>query len=136
MGFQAGQLFVNLPVTNLQKSIDFFTALGFEFNPQFTDENATCMIINQNTYAMLLTREYFNTFTSKKVIDTAEHTEVIIAISASSKTQVDELVQKALGAGGKPFNDPVDHGFMYNWSFQDPDGHLWEVMYMDESAVQ
>ncbi|AIQ17349.1 MULTISPECIES: VOC family protein [Paenibacillus] len=134
MGFQAGQLFVNLPVDNLQNSINFFTALGFEFNPQYTDENATCMIINGNTFAMLLVKEFFNTFTSKKIIDTSGQTEVILAISASSKTEVDELVQKALAAGGKPFNNPVDHGFMYNWSFQDIDGHLWEVMYMEESA--
>ncbi|MEK5236295.1 VOC family protein [Paenibacillus sp. FSL L8-0470] len=134
MGFQAGQLFVNLPVDNLQNSINFFTALGFEFNPQYTDENATCMIINGNTFAMLLVKEFFNTFTSKKIIDTSGQTEVILAISASSKTEVDELVQKALAAGGKPFNNPVDHGFMYNWSFQDIDGHLWEVMYMEENA--
>ncbi|AIQ51942.1 VOC family protein [Paenibacillus sp. FSL R7-0331] len=136
MGFQAGQLFINLPVANLQRSIEFFTAIGFEFNPQFTDENATCMIINGNSYAMLLTREYFGTFTNKTIIDSAAHTEVITCFSAASREQVDELVQKALNAGGKPFNDPVDHGFMYNWSFQDPDGHLWEVMYMDESAAQ
>lgn len=134
MGFQAGQLFVNLPVDNLQNSINFFTALGFQFNPQYTDENATCMIINGNTFAMLLVKEFFNTFTSKKIIDTSGQTEVILAISASSKTEVDELVQKALAAGGKPFNNPVDHGFMYNWSFQDIDGHLWEVMYMEENA--
>lgn len=102
MGFQAGQLFVNLPVDNLQNSINFFTALGFEFNPQYTDENATCMIINGNTFAMLLVKEFFNTFTSKKIIDTSGQTEVILAISASSKTEVDELVQKALAAGGKP----------------------------------
>lgn len=134
MGYKAGQLFVNLPVSNLQDSINFFTALGFEFNPQYTDENATCMIINDNTFAMLLTKEFFNTFTSKSVVDTAGHTEVILAFSAASRAEVDELVHKALEAGGKPFNDPVDHGFMYNWSFQDIDGHLWEVMYMDENA--
>jgi predicted lactoylglutathione lyase len=134
MGFQAGQLFVNLPVNHLQESIDFFTALGFEFNPQYTDENATCMIINENTFAMLLTREFFGTFTSKSIVDTSGHTEVIMAISVPSREQVDELVKKALDAGGKPFNEPVEHGFMYNWSFQDIDGHLWEVMYMDESS--
>jgi uncharacterized protein len=136
MGFQAGQLFVNLPVTNLQQTIEFFTALGFEFNPQFTNEKATCMIINENTFAMLLTREFFNTFTSKTIVDTSAHTEVILALSASSREQVDELVQKAMDAGGKPFNDKADHGFMYTWSFQDLDGHLWEVMYMDENANQ
>lgn len=134
MGYQAGQLFVNLSVNNLQESIKFFTALGFEFNPQYTDENATCMIINGNTFAMLLTKEFFGTFTSKSIIDTAGHTEVILAFSAASRAEVDELVHKALEAGGKPFNDPVDHGFMYNWSFQDIDGHLWEVMYMEQGA--
>lgn len=134
MGFQAGQLFVNLPVNHLQESIDFFTALGFGFNPQYTDEKATCMIINENTFAMLLTREFFGTFTSKSIVDTSGHTEVIMALSVPSREQVDELVKKALDAGGKPFNDPVDHGFMYNWSFQDIDGHLWEVMSMDESS--
>lgn len=136
MGFQAGQVFINLPVKHLQESIDFFTALGFEFNSDYTDENATCLIINENTFAMLLTREFFGTFTSKTIIDTSSHTEVIVAISASSREQVDELVNKALAAGGKPYNDPVDMGFMYNWSFQDIDGHLWEVMYMDGSAQQ
>ncbi|WP_150266961.1 VOC family protein [Paenibacillus tepidiphilus] len=134
MGFQAGQVFINLPVNQLQASIDFFTALGFEFNPHYTDENATCMIINGNTYAMLLTREYFQTFVTKTIVDASSQAEVIIAISASSRAEVDELVNKALAAGGKPYNDPVDHGFMYNWSFQDVDGHLWEVMYMAENG--
>lgn len=134
MGYQTGQLFVNLPVSNLQDSINFFTALGFEFNPQFTNENATCMILNANTFVMLLTREFFKTFVSKEIVDTTGHTEVILAFSAASRAEVDELVNKALEAGGKPYNDPVDHGFMYSWSFQDPDGHLWEVVYMEENA--
>ncbi|MHA6529696.1 VOC family protein [Paenibacillus sp. BAC0078] len=136
MGFQARQLFVNLPVSDLQASINFFTALGFEFNPQYTDENATCMIINENTFAMLLKNEFFKTFVSKEIVDTSRHTEVILAFSATSRAEVDELVHKALDAGGKKYNDPVDHGFMYSWSFQDIDGHLWEIVYMEESTAE
>ncbi|MCE3200172.1 VOC family protein [Paenibacillus sonchi] len=136
MGFKAGQLFVNLPVNDLQASINFFTALGFEFNLQYTDENATCLIINDNTFAMLLTKEFFKTFVSKEITDTSSHTEVIMAFSASSRAEVDELVHKALAAGGKKYNDPVDHGFMYSWSFQDIDGHLWETMYMEEGTAE
>ncbi|UQZ35980.1 glyoxalase/bleomycin resistance/extradiol dioxygenase family protein [Paenibacillus sp. PK3_47] len=136
MGFQAGQVFINFPVKDLQASVEFFTAVGFEFDPNYTDENATCMIINDKTYAMLLTREFFSTFSSKAITDTSSHTEVITAISAVSREQVDELVKKALAAGGKPYNDPSDMGFMYTWSFQDIDGHLWEIMYMDENAQQ
>lgn len=132
MGFQARQLFVNLPVSDLQASINFFTALGFEFNPQYTNEQATCMIINENTFAMLLKSEFFKTFVSKEIVDTSGHTEVILAFSATSRAEVDELVHKALDAGGKKYNDPVDHGFMYSWSFQDIDGHLWEIVYMEE----
>ncbi|MGN7760749.1 VOC family protein [Paenibacillus sp. 22594] len=136
MGFQAGQLFVNLPVNDLQASINFFTALGFGFNPQFTDENATCMILNDNTFVMLLTKEFFKTFVSKEIVDTSSHTEVILAFSASSREEVHELVDKALAAGGKKYNDPIDHGFMYSWSFQDIDGHLWESVYMEEGTPE
>ncbi|OKP96973.1 VOC family protein [Paenibacillus sp. P46E] len=136
MGFQAGQLFVNLPVNDLQASINFFTALGFGFNPHFTDENATCMILNDNTFVMLLTKEFFKTFVSKEIVDTSSHTEVILAFSASSREEVHELVDKALAAGGKKYNDPIDHGFMYSWSFQDIDGHLWESVYMEEGTPE
>ncbi|BBI34146.1 VOC family protein [Cohnella abietis] len=132
---KADKIFVNLPVKDLQKSIDFFTAVGFEFNPQYTDENATCMIISESIYAMLLVEDFFKTFTKKEIVDSTTSTEVIVALSVSSKAEVDNLVNKALAAGGKPFNDPIDHGFMYTWSFQDVDNHLWELMHMDESAV-
>jgi uncharacterized protein len=135
MAFQSKQIFVNLPVKDMNKSIAFFTALGFAFNPQFTDEKATCMIIGEGIYAMLLVESFFKTFTEKEIANTATTTEVILALAAESREQVDEFVQKALDHGGKPYNDKVDHGFMYTWSFQDVDGHLWEIMYMDESAV-
>ena len=135
MGIQVSQIYVNLPVKDLTKSVEFFTKVGFEFNPQFTDENATCMVVGENIFVMLLVEEFFRTFTKKDIADATKSTEVIVAISADSKEMVDEIVHKALEAGGKPSNEPIDHGFMYGWSFQDIDGHLWELMYMDESAA-
>lgn len=135
MGHQANQIFVNLPVKDLNKSIAFFTELGFSFNPQFTDEKATCMIISDNIFVMLLVESSFQTFTKKQIADASESTEVILALSANSREEVDSLVQKALAAGGKASIDAIDHGFMYTWSFQDVDGHLWELVYMDQSAI-
>lgn len=135
MALQSKQIFVNLPVKDLNKSIDFFTAIGYEFNPQFTDQNAACLVIGDNIFAMLLVEEFFQTFTKKELTDATRSTEVIVALSADSKAQVDEIVNKALAAGATPSNDPVDHGFMYSWSFQDLDGHLWEFLYMDQGAV-
>lgn len=135
MGLQVKQIYVNLPIQNLDKSVEFFSKIGFEFDPQATDENATCMVINENTFVMLLVETFFKTFTNKEIADTTNNTEAIFAISTESREQVDEIVNKALEAGGKPSNDPIDHGFMYGWSFQDIDGHLWEVMYMDGSAM-
>ncbi|MEJ8547001.1 VOC family protein [Brevibacillus borstelensis] len=134
MGLQAEKTFVNLPVKDLNKSIDFFSKIGFEFNPQFTDEKATCMIINDSTFVMLLVESFFQTFTKKELADATKTTEVIMALSAQSREQVDEIVNKALEAGGKAANDRFDHGFMYGWSFQDLDGHLWEVMYMEQGG--
>jgi uncharacterized protein len=136
MGHQANQIFVNLPVKDLNKSIAFFTELGFDFNAQFTDDKATCMVINDNIFVMLLVESFFKTFIKKDIADASATTEVILALSAKSRGEVDELVHKALAAGGTASNDPIDHGFMYSWSFQDIDGHLWELVYMDESAVQ
>ncbi|MYL65151.1 glyoxalase/bleomycin resistance/extradiol dioxygenase family protein [Bacillus hwajinpoensis] len=136
MARTAKQVFVNLPVKNLDKSIHFFTELGFEFNPQFTDENATCMVINENTFVMLLVEEFFKTFTTKELVNPKLSTEVIMAISAESNDEVDEIVNRALNAGGSSSNDAIDHGFMYAWSFQDLDGHLWEVMHMQEGSVE
>lgn len=135
MALQSKQIFVNLPVKDLNKSIDFFTAIGYEFNPQFTDQNAACLVIGENIFAMLLVEEFFQTFTKKELTDATRSTEVIVALSADSRAQVDEIVNKALAAGATPSNDPVDHGFMYSWSFQDLDGHLWEFLYMDQGAV-
>ncbi|WP_191561190.1 VOC family protein [Metabacillus idriensis] len=136
MGLTANKIFVNLPVKDLNRSVEFFSAIGFEFNPQFTDENATCMVVSDSIFVMLLVEDYFKTFTKKDISSTANSTEVIIALSAESREKVDEIVKKALEAGGKESNERIDHGFMYVSSFQDPDGHLWEVMYMEESAVQ
>src|SRR5687768_7920341 len=129
----ATQIYVNLPVKNLQRSIDFFTKLGFTFNQQFTDDKATCMIIGENIYAMLITEERFREFTKKPISDASKSTEVLIAIDAENREQVDDMVRKAVDAGGSLYNDPKDHGWMYYHSFADPDGHQWEVIYMDKN---
>jgi len=129
------KLFVNLPVSDLDRSVTFFTALGFTFDPNFTDENATCMVVNDDTSVMLLVQPFFSTFTTKAIADTGSHAEAIMAIGADSREEVDDLVDRALAAGGTPFNDKDDQGFMYGGSFQDPDGHLWEVIYMDQSQM-
>lgn len=131
----AKQLFVNLPVKDLKRSIDFFTALGFTFNPQFTDEKATCMIIGENIYAMLITESFFKTFTKKAISDASKTTEVLTALSVESREEVDRIANKALASGGSPNTDAQDLGWMYTRSFQDPDGHIWEFLYMDESQV-
>ncbi len=130
------KIFVNLPVKNLRKSMDFFTALGFSFNQQFTDENAACLVISDDIYAMLLVEPFFKTFTKKDIVDATKSTEAIMGLGVESRQRVDDLVDKALAAGGSPANDTNDQGFMYGRSFQDPDGHLWEVFYMDPSAIQ
>lgn len=131
------KLFLNLPVADLDRSVAFFTALGFEFNPQFTDEHATCMILSDEAFVMLLAKEFFQTFTPKDIADTRASTEAIMAISVDSKEAVDELVNTALKAGGVRYKDPDDHeDYMYGWGFQDPDGHLWEVIWMDEGNFQ
>ena len=127
------KIFVNLPVKDLNKSIQFFTKLGFTFNPQFTDKNATCMIVNENIFVMLLIERFFKTFTKKDITDSTKNTEVIVALSVDSKEKVDTIVKKAIAAGGKTSNKPTDQGFMYGWSFQDLDGHLWEILYMDDN---
>lgn len=130
----ATQIYVNLPVKDLKRSVDFFTALDFSFNPDYTDENATCMIINDNAFVMLLVEGFFKTFTSRDVADATSSTEAIMAFSVDSKEAVDATVRKALAAGGAPSQEVQDYGFMYNHSFQDPDGHLWEVMWMDPAG--
>lgn len=130
----ATQLFVNLPVKDLNRSVDFFTKLGFNFNPQFTDEKATCMIVGEDSFVMLLVEPFFKTFTKKPLCDASKNTETIIAISADSKAKVDELSDAALKAGGTSAIEPQDAGWMYSRSFQDLDGHQWEVFFMDASA--
>ena len=131
----ATKIFVNLPVRDLQRSIDFFSKLGFTFNPQFTDDKATCMIIGENIFAMLLVEERFKDFTRKPISDASKTTEVLIALDAESREKVDEMVKKAVDAGGSVYAEPQDHGWMYGHSFADPDGHQWEILYMDESAI-
>ena len=130
------QIFVNLPVKNLSRTVEFFKKLGFTFNPQFTDENATCMIINDNIFVMLLVEKFFKTFTKKEICDTTKDTEVIIALSTESREKVDEMMQHVFEAGGKESREPQDHGWMYGRSFQDINGHLWEIIYMDEKALK
>jgi predicted lactoylglutathione lyase len=129
------QLFVNLAVDDLDRSIAFFTALGFSFEPRFTDETATCMVVGDDAYVMLLTKARFEEFSRKPVVDASSHTEVLLAISAGSREGVDELADAALASGGSEANDPLDYSFMYSRSFQDPDGHVWEVVWMDETAL-
>ena len=131
----ATKIFVNLPVKDLKKSVDFFTKMGYTFNPQFTDENATCMIISEEIYTMLLVEPFFKTFTKKEICDTGKSIEAIIALSADSRAEVDELVNKAIAAGATEPKEPRDMGFMYSRDFEDLDGHLWEIFYMDMSAI-
>jgi uncharacterized protein len=130
------KIFLNLPIRDLTRSREFFTKLGFEFNPKFTDDKAACMIISEEAFAMLLTEPFFKTFTNKQICNTATHTEALIAISCSNRAEVDAIVNKAIAAGGKHAQEPVDHGFMYGWSFYDLDGHHWEVVWMDPAAAQ
>ena len=130
------KIFVNLPVRELERSVAFFTKLGYTFNPQFTDENATCMIIGETIYAMLLVEKYFKTFTPKAVADAKKTTEAILALSLESREAVDAIVNKALAAGGTRYAEPKDHGFMYQWGFEDPDGHIWEYFWMDPAGPQ
>ncbi len=132
----ASKIFVNLPVKNLNKSIEFFTKLGYSFNQQFTDETATCMIVTDDIFVMLLTEQKFKTFTPKEICDAKKATEVLVCFSLESREKVDEMVRKAIAAGGTTYNDPQDHGFMYAHGFQDLDGHIWELVYMEPSAIK
>ena len=132
----ARKLFVNLAVADLPRSMQFFGKLGFSFNPKFTDANAACMIVSDEAYVMLLTEPFFRTFTRREPCDTSRQTEGLFALSCATRAEVDELVQTALAAGGTPAMDAQDHGFMYARSFYDPDGHHWEVFWMDPKAAQ
>lgn len=130
------KIFVNLPVRDLGRSIAFFKALGFAFNPHFTDETAACMVIGDDIYAMLLTHGKFAAFTPKAIADATEVTEVLTALSVESRAEVDRLVGAALAAGGTEARAPMDHGFMFDRAFNDLDGHIWEIFWMDPAHVQ
>ncbi|HUF02386.1 MAG TPA: VOC family protein [Gaiellaceae bacterium] len=129
-------IFPNLAVKDLERSVAFFTELGFSFDPRFTDESATAMIVNEQAVVMLLVESRFKDFTKKELVDSTKQTEAIIALSVESCEEVDALADKALAAGGSPANDPMDLGFMYGRSFDDPDGHLWEIVWMDQAALE
>ncbi len=130
------QIFVNLPIKNMEKSQAFFKALGFTFNPQFTNEQGACMVVSEDhSYVMLLIEPFFKTFIKKPVADATQTTEVLICLSCDSRAEVDEMVRKALAAGGTAPNPVQDHGFMYGHGFTDLDGHTWEVMWMDPHAA-
>lgn len=129
-------IFVNLPVKDLTKSIAFFTEVGFKFNPQFSNEEGTCMILGTNMYAMLLVEKLFTDFSKRPVGETPRTAEVITSLMFENRADVDVLADKALKAGAVHYSDPVDMGFMYNRSFQDLDGHLWEVGWMDPNHVE
>jgi predicted lactoylglutathione lyase len=130
------KIFVNLPVHDLERSKDFFAKLGFSFNPQFTDDKAACMVVSPEAYVMLLKEPFFRTFTKNDICDTSRHTEGLFALSCDSRAEVDDIVDKAVANGGRRAMDPIDHGFMYGSSFYDPDGHHWEVLWMDPAAIQ
>jgi predicted lactoylglutathione lyase len=130
------KIFVNLPAKDLNKTIEFFTKLGFKFNPQFTDENATCMIVGEDIFVMFLVEKFFKTFTKKEICDTSKNTEVIVALSVEGREKVDQMINKAIEAGGTESREPQDHRWMYGRSFEDINGHIWEIIYMDESALK
>jgi predicted lactoylglutathione lyase len=132
----ATKIFVNLPVKDLKRSMGFYAALGFKNNPQFTDDTAACMVISEDIYLMILTEARFKDFTPKAIADATTTTEVLTALSRESRADVDDTVRKAVAAGGSTYAEPKDHGgFMYQHGFQDPDGHIWEVFWMDPKAV-
>ncbi|HYN54289.1 MAG TPA: VOC family protein [Methylotenera sp.] len=127
------QIYINLPVKDLNQSIEFFTKLGFTFEPKFTDENATCMIVDENIFVMLLVESFFKTFTSKQLCDTKTSTEVLLALSYESRNKVNDMVSKAVKAGAKTPHAPKDLGFMYQHGFEDLDGHYWELFHMEKT---
>ncbi|MDC0721306.1 VOC family protein [Nannocystis bainbridge] len=130
------KLFVNLAIRDLERTVEFFTKLGFTFNPQFTDDKCTCMIVSEEAFFMLMTEERFRDFTPQGICDTRTHREGLFALSATSRAEVDQLADTAVAAGGKAIGEPKDYGFMYYRAFADLDGHHWELAYMDPSHVQ
>jgi len=131
----ARQIFVNLPVKHLARSIEFFTKLGFAFDPKVTDDNATCMIVGENIFVMLLVDKFFQTFTSKTICDASKSAEVLVCLSLESRQTVDEMVGKAVAAGGIAAKESKDYGFMYQNGFEDLDGHVWELIYMQPDGA-
>ncbi len=129
------KMFVNLAVHDLKRSMEFFSKLGLEFDPRFTDDKAACMVISEEAYVMLLMEPFFKGFTKREICNTSEQTEALLALSCGSRAEVDAMVKRAIAAGGEHAMEPQDHGFMYGWSFYDLDGHHWEVLWMDESAT-
>ncbi|MFA9186889.1 VOC family protein [Flavobacterium sp. FBOR7N2.3] len=129
------QIFLNLPVRDLNRSVAFFTQLGFSFNPKYTDEKATCLIIGKNINAMLLVEEFYSTFTNKQICNTDTTSEVLIAISVETREQVDEIITKAVKAGETEYMETKDYGWMYQRTFLDIDGHHWEIFFADESQI-
>jgi uncharacterized protein len=136
MAYVPRKLFLNLAVKDLAKAKHFFSALGFTFNPQFTDDNAACMILSEESFVMLLTEPYFRGFTTKQLCDTSTHTEGLCGFSCTSREEVDTIVAAALANGGSVAGEPQDHGFMYGRGFYDLDGHHWEVIWMNPAHVQ
>ena len=128
-------IFVNLPVKNLPQSRAFFEGMGYHFNPQFSNDQGACLVISDTIHAMLLTEPFFQTFTKKPISDAKKSTEVLICLSCESREEVDSLVAKAVAGGGTAPNEKQDHGFMYGHGFEDLDGHVWELMYMDPNAA-
>ncbi|MGW3284552.1 VOC family protein [Streptomyces sp. NPDC001002] len=129
-------IFVNLPVSDLDASKKFFTELGYSINAQFSDENAASVVISETIVAMLLTKPFYSTFTKKEIVDATKSTQVLLCLSAESREKVDELVNKAVAAGGTANDDVQDQGFMYGRSFDDLDGHSWEIVWMDPAAIE
>ena len=130
------KMFVNLAVRDLKKSMAFFSGLGFTFNPKFTDDNAACMVVSGDAYVMLLGEQFFRGFTTRELCDTTRQTEALVALSCSSRAEVEDLLKRALAAGGTRAMDAKDHGFMFVSSFYDLDGHHWELFWMDPAAAQ
>jgi len=130
------QIFINLPVADLPKSMAFFQALGFSLNPQFSDDHGACIVVSDTIFVMLLTHARFRDFTPKAICDTGRAVEVLLTLSCESPAQVDELVAKAIAAGGSTYDEPEDYGFMYTHSFVDPDGHGWGLVHMGAMPAQ
>ena len=130
----AVKIFVNLPAKHLERSMKFFAELGFEFDPRFTDKTAACMIVSDDIFVMLLTEEKFKTFTPKEICNAGKCTEVLVCLTCEGREEVDETVRKAVAAGGRTYSEPKDYGFMYQHGFEDSDGHIWELIFMEPEA--